>query len=87
MSCDSSRVIAFGSHLTPGFASLEDLLGDKGVREGSERFLRESGSNGQDADVVMFVYRAEYYEYNKELEMPGDHELDKMDEWKQATKI
>jgi replicative DNA helicase len=40
--------------------------------------LRESGSIEQDADVVMFVFREEYY---KEREKPGDHELDKMADW------
>jgi replicative DNA helicase len=40
--------------------------------------LRESGSIEQDADVVMFVFREEYY---KEREKPGDHEADKMMAW------
>ncbi len=40
--------------------------------------LRESGSIEQDADVVMFVFREEYY---KEREKPGDHELEKMAAW------
>lgn len=40
--------------------------------------LRESGSIEQDADVVMFVFREEYY---KEREKPGDHELDKIAAW------
>jgi replicative DNA helicase len=42
--------------------------------------LRESGSIEQDADVVMFVYREEYY---KEREKPGDHDLDKMAIWQE----
>ncbi len=42
--------------------------------------LRESGSIEQDADVVMFVFREEYY---KEREKPGDHELDKMVQWQE----
>ncbi len=43
--------------------------------------LRESGSIEQDADVVMFVFREEYY---KEREKPGDDQLDKMAEWQAA---
>jgi replicative DNA helicase len=41
--------------------------------------LRESGSIEQDADVVMFVFREEYY---KEREKPGDHDLEGMMKWK-----
>ena len=42
--------------------------------------LRESGSIEQDADVVMFVFREEYY---KEREKPGDHDLDAMAAWQE----
>ncbi|MEO1919516.1 MAG: replicative DNA helicase [Paracoccaceae bacterium] len=42
--------------------------------------LRESGSIEQDADVVMFVYREEYY---KEREKPGEHDVEKMINWQQ----
>jgi len=41
--------------------------------------LRESGSIEQDADVVMFVFREEYY---KEREKPGDHDIEGMMRWK-----
>lgn len=45
--------------------------------------LRESGSIEQDADVVMFVYREEYY---VEREKPADTELDKFVDWQQRMK-
>ena len=35
--------------------------------------LRESGNIEQDADLVMFIYRDEYY--NKESERPGEADL------------
>ena len=43
--------------------------------------LRESGSIEQDADVVMFVFREEYY---KEREKPGDHDAEAMMKWQEA---
>ena len=42
--------------------------------------LRESGSIEQDADVVLFVYREEYY---KEREKPSDHDLENMAVWQE----
>jgi len=46
--------------------------------------LRESGSIEQDADVVMFVYREEYY---VERSKPSETDLDKMIEWQQRMEL
>jgi replicative DNA helicase len=43
--------------------------------------LRESGSIEQDADVVMFVFREEYY---KEREKPSDDRVEEMTKWIEA---
>ncbi|MEE2774810.1 MAG: replicative DNA helicase [Pseudomonadota bacterium] len=40
--------------------------------------LRESGSIEQDSDVVLFVFREEYY---KEREKPSDHEVEAIIKW------
>ena len=42
--------------------------------------LRESGSIEQDADVVLFIFREEYY---KEREKPGDQDLDALIKWQE----
>ena len=38
----------------------------------------------QDADVVMFVYRGEYY---KEREKPAEHNLEAMAQWQEEMDI
>jgi replicative DNA helicase len=43
--------------------------------------LRESGSIEQDADVVMFIFREEYY---KEREKPSDEKTEEILNWQEA---
>lgn len=42
--------------------------------------LRESGSIEQDADIVLFIFREEYY---VERTMPADHETEKYQRWQE----
>ena len=51
--------------------------------------LRESGSIEQDADIVLFVYREDYYVKSREIDMPSPDEVhsnsekaQKYDKWK-----